>query len=210
MRALRNIRSHRRNAAGFAVNSAGFTLLEIILSMLIFGTLAVALSVGFMSAVDGYVMTREVSALSQRAEMALARMSAELRTMTAVPLSSADVDDDKLTFAAERHEGNWSVLELTGGRLTLTNPTAGGGTATGALITGVNLQNAENLFEYFQVGDTGTDVAWNPDGGDLARLYKIVITLRLDRPDAPGETLLFQTAVCPSSLTGQPKKPEWR
>jgi prepilin-type N-terminal cleavage/methylation domain-containing protein len=196
-----------------STTARGFSLLEAVLAMTIFGVLAAVVAIGFSQGVESFVFARENVALAQKAEIALGRITAEVRTMTSVPLDATKVNATTLTFAAERNGGLTSALALSGARLRLTVPTAGGGTATGLLIDGISLNAGESIFQYFQINDAGGDVAWTPADdvpNQPSRLYKIVVTLRLARPDAPGQTQLFQTAISPNNLSGQPQGPRWR
>jgi prepilin-type N-terminal cleavage/methylation domain-containing protein len=56
----------------------GFTLIEIIVVMIVLGLMALMASFGLERAMDGFVMARENSQVSQKAQIALDRLAIEL------------------------------------------------------------------------------------------------------------------------------------
>lgn len=58
---------------------AGFTLIEIIAVLILTGVLAAMVGSGLAAAVQGYLVARESSALSQKAQLALNRLTREYR-----------------------------------------------------------------------------------------------------------------------------------
>jgi prepilin-type N-terminal cleavage/methylation domain-containing protein len=74
-------------------NQSGFTLIEAIAVLVIVGILAVGLSMGLVKGVQDYIFASEATQLSQKAQVALARIDKELIDVTAVSsISSSQVD----------------------------------------------------------------------------------------------------------------------
>lgn len=66
------------------INAAGFTLIEVIAVLVIMGILAVGLSMGLIKGVEQYLFASEATQLSQKAQVAMARIKKELTEVTAV------------------------------------------------------------------------------------------------------------------------------
>ena len=57
---------------------AGFTLIEIIMVLILTGMLVAAAGIGIMRGIDGYILSKESSHLSQKAQLAMERMRREM------------------------------------------------------------------------------------------------------------------------------------
>jgi prepilin-type N-terminal cleavage/methylation domain-containing protein len=74
-------------------NESGFTLIEAIVVIVLMGILAVGLSLGIVKGVQNYIFARDATQLSQKAQLALARIDKELIDVTAITsISSSQVD----------------------------------------------------------------------------------------------------------------------
>lgn len=60
------------------INASGFTLIEVIIVFVIMGVLAVGLSMGLIKGVEQYIFASEATQLSQKAQVAMARIKKEL------------------------------------------------------------------------------------------------------------------------------------
>ena len=66
------------------INAAGFTLIEVIAVLVIMGILAVGLSMGLIQGVQQYLFASEATQLSQKTQLAMARIKKELTDVTTV------------------------------------------------------------------------------------------------------------------------------
>ena len=63
---------------------SGFTLIEIIASLVIFGLMFTLAGMGVVMAAKGYMITKENAHMAQKAQMAMARINRELVELTAI------------------------------------------------------------------------------------------------------------------------------
>ena len=63
----------------------GFTLVEIIVTLILVGILAAIGGMGIAQAVKGYIMVKQNSITTQKYQMAMSRINRELREMLSIP-----------------------------------------------------------------------------------------------------------------------------
>lgn len=164
-----------------AGNQRGFSLVELVASLVIAGILAVALSTVVVTAMNGYVFSRDAVDISQKAQLALARMHNELLLATAISTATAN----RIVFS--NPDGDYE-LERTGGVITLRR-TSAPAVAPKTLVNGILVNyGADQLFAYQKVPGDG---AWS-GGEDIALLHTIDITLKFD-----NNSTIFQTSLSP-------------
>ena len=69
----------------------GFTLVEVIAVLLLMGIVALALATTMVTAVEGYLFTKDSADAAQKAQLALARISKELLQATAVTTATSTI-----------------------------------------------------------------------------------------------------------------------
>ena len=97
---------------------AGFTLIEIIATLLLVGMLSVFVSLFMTTFVNGYFMARNNSVTAMKAQMALDRMSLELKDMSAV---SVLTDNSLITYT--NSSGTGRTIKFVGSNIYLSTPT---------------------------------------------------------------------------------------
>ncbi len=162
-------------------NERGFSMVELVVSLMIAGILAVALMTVVVTAVDGYLFAQKTADVSQKAQLSLARMRVELLNATRISMATAD----KIVFV--NPYGTYE-LERTGTKITLeqNSPST---LAAQTLVDNLPASyGSDRLFDYKKVPVSG---AWTT-ADDIAELHAIDITLKFD--DYSGA---FHTTVNP-------------
>lgn len=164
--------------------TAGFTLIEVIVTLVIVGILASVAGMALLSAARGYVFAKSNSALSEKAQLAMSRMSRtfiEVLNITTVGTSPGRVTYDRLIGGVQTTETLYldsatSSIKIVAG----VNP-SGGDTL---------VDNVSSLTFTFKQGTS----TWVP-GNDFDLLSAVAVNLILNRPD--GGTVTFGTVVSP-------------
>jgi len=163
------------------VSQHGFSMVELVVSLMIAGILAVALMTIVVTAVDGYLFAQNTADVSQKGQLALARMRIELLSATSITTATAV----KIVFT--NADGTYE-LERTGGIITL-KQTSAPAIAAKTLVDNIPVDyGSDLLFDYQKVPAAG---AWTT-ADDIAELHTIDITLKFD--DYSGA---FHTTVNP-------------
>jgi prepilin-type N-terminal cleavage/methylation domain-containing protein len=183
---------------------AGFTLFEIIVSLVLLGLLAAIFSMGLVAAVQSHEFSRANVDLTQKSQLAMTRIQRELMELIRV----AEVTDDQATpginrfiiyermvagnnqstirFGLHHNPGDHSLYlytDLNSAVTQLNGSTVGQGDV---LIDGV-----ENItFECFKGDET-----WDKNTDDQSLLSTIRVTLDLERRDDPETNQRFRTVV---------------
>lgn len=166
----------------------GFTLIEVIVVLILLSIVAIVLSNSIIYGVQSYVFARDADQLSQKAQLAMARINKELTDITAVSFVSADQIDYTLTkntvpsCTVALPAGCQYSMKRTGTQITLegTTPLV----AVQVLIDGLTANNGGNSFlSYFRSDGT---TAWaTADGfsninGNANYLATIQVWISLD------------------------------
>ena len=161
---------------------SGFTLIEIIVSLVIAGILVAVAGMGLTTATRGYVFARENAHMAQKSQLALARLNREFMEMLDVvtPTSSSII--------YELTRGNRAVAQV--GNTLKTRD----GSALPDALNGDILVDGVNSFtlSYFKGSQT-----WVPGTDDVPLLSALRIDLVLDRADSGIGTVTFSTTVHP-------------
>ena len=118
-------------------NSAGFTLIELIASLVLMGIVAIIAAMSLVQGIKAYAITRTSSEAVQRAEYALNRIKLEFINMDTVTASSSE----SITFTTDkvigRAAGTLYTIARSGNQINLTVTPTAGSASTNALLTGV-------------------------------------------------------------------------
>ena len=96
------------------MKNEGFSLVELIASLTLAGILAVALMTIVITALNGFFLSREAIQVSQKAQLALARMRAELVKASAISTATTDkivFDNEYGTYEIERINNTISLTK---------------------------------------------------------------------------------------------------
>jgi prepilin-type N-terminal cleavage/methylation domain-containing protein len=168
---------------------AGFTLFEIIISLVILGVMAAVAGMGIVTGVKGYVFTRENAHLSQKTNLAMGRITKEF--IEIIDIDSTNVTADSLVY---RNARGWHGI----GRVNQTIKLRAGMNLPDAATGDILVDNVAGLaLSYIKDDGSGNEVAWVAGTDDVTLLANIEITLTLNRTDPDGGTISFNTAVNP-------------
>ncbi len=178
-------------------NHAGFTLVEVIVSVLLLGFVAVAAILFLFSGVSGYIFSKQASAISQKANSALVRITKELSgEMLEIESITSSPDPGKIKYVYQYNPEQKRYIALAGtGTRKEVKITAGADPAEpGASDLGVLIDQVKDFTLDFKKCD---DTAWTVSD-DMDDLCKIELTLTLFINSYDNDTVSFTTTVSPS------------
>jgi len=167
-------------------NESGFTLVEIIVSLVLVGMMAAIAGMGIVTGTRGYLLAKENSHMAQKAQIAMARIQRELMELTDIARNQADpafiiYDNTTGRHAIARDNTTIKMYNLTPGAITL----QGDGD--------VLVDNVNNFILNYYRGSSG----WNFGSDHINLLSAIKADLTLDRSDGAGNAVTFTTTVNP-------------
>ena len=167
-------------------NKAGFTLIEIMVSLVLVGLIASIAGTSVLTATRGYVFARENNAITQKAQLALNRLNREF-------IELSDIRDANSTCVVYESPYGRRAVASVGGAIryfpdyaSATCPTSGGD----ILVDGV-----QSFSILYNPNPNGTASLWSL-GQDIRNLFALNVQLALARPDTGG-TVPFFTTVSP-------------
>ncbi|NPV04082.1 MAG: type II secretion system protein [Syntrophaceae bacterium] len=166
--------------------NTGFTLIEIMVSLVLVGLIASIAGTSVITATRSYVFARENNAITQKAQLALNRLTREI-------IELSDVRDASATCMVYESPYGRRAVALVGGTVRLFTdyaytacPTTGGD----VLVDGVQAFSI-----LYNPNPGGTVSLWSM-GQDVKNLFAVNIQFALARPDTGG-TVPFFTTVSP-------------
>ncbi len=160
-------------------NNVGFSLVELIASLAIAGILAVALMTIVVTAMNGFSLSREAGGITQKANLALARLRIEL--LNAVDIATAE--DNRVVYTTD--DGTYEILRA-GTSITL-EKTAGTTTIPAKiLVDNIAADYGTDTFLTFEKEDTS---AWSTSD-DFSELYAIKIKLKFSDYHSDLDTMI--------------------
>ena len=173
---------------------SGFTLVEVIVSVLLLGLVAFGAIFFLFSGVSGYIFSKQTTALSQKANLALARITKEFNSeMKEVELiTSSSV---KYVYQYNPEQKRYMALVGTEARKEIKIITGADPAVPGSSDPGVLIEQVSDFTLTFKKCD---DSAWTVSDA-MNDLCKIVFTLTLFVNSYDADTVAFTTTV---SLAG--------
>ena len=168
-------------------NESGFTLIEIIVSLVLVGMMAAIAGMGIVTGTRGYLLAKENSHMAQKAQLAMARIQRELMELTDIAARRSDPAFIIYDNTSGRHaiaiDGTTINMFLNLGPTQTTLP--------GWDQSDILVDNVHNFNLFYYEGS-------NPWGGvDINLLSAIRVDLVLGRSDGSGDTVTFSTTVNP-------------
>ncbi len=169
-------------------NESGFTLIEIVVSLVLVGMMAAIAGMGIVTGTKGYLLAKENSHMAQKAQLAMARIQRELMELTGIAARQADpafiiYNNTSGRHAIARDDTTIKMFDLI--------PTA---TILPSMDQGdILVDNVNNFSLNYYRGLSN----WNFGTDDINLLSAIKADLALDRSDGAGNTVTFTTTVNP-------------
>ena len=174
------------------LSSKGFTLIELIVTLILAGIIIAAVGIGIVHVMQGFLFTKENAAVLQKGQMALSRISIELKraggisnasTATSITFDSyADTGGPTPTVATQ-------VIRLNGDKVEFVGASGNAHILTDRAAAGNGLS-----FRYYKHHNDPEASQCAPNNARI-----IVITLRLAAAD--GVIKAFTDRVRPRNLT---------
>lgn len=164
---------------------AGFTLIEVIVSLIITGIMTAFAGMAIVTGVKGYVFARDNASISQKAQLAMSRVSRELMELTNI----TGVDQSMPNVTYKRLDGSNTItqtiyMDSSNKIIKIAGASASGGDE---LVDGVG----SFTLTYYK----GTN-NWVAGTDDIKLLSAIEINLGLTRSDDSSD-VAFSTTVNP-------------
>jgi len=157
----------------------GFTLIEIIATLVIIGIIAAVAGMGFMKSVESFLFARENVETAQKAGVALNRISMELINCNGITSASSG----SIKYSTTLDElANPRTLSLNTNTIQLNN---------NLLIDRIGAYGQESFLSYRKYDDT----PWDSDNDEFSELAAIDIVLIVKRESDEIDDLHFKTTV---------------
>ena len=167
-------------------SETGFTLIEIMVSLVLVGLIASVAGTSVLMGIRGYVFARENDAITQKAQLAMNRLNREF--MELMDIKAVNAAQPYVIYKAPLRTGGieWRAIAKVGNTVQMFFQVPG--TSLSGL-TGDTLIDGVQNFSILYNGAT----TWS---SDIHQLYAIGIQMDLSRPDTGG-TVSFSTTVSP-------------
>lgn len=174
-------------------SNSGFTLVEIIVSLLLLAILTSLLGMGIVAAVNAYSISRTNVQTAQKAQIAMGRLSRELMSLTSIVKI-----DNTYPYLIYKTISEKRAMAYSNGTIKLYSnlgDSVGNLTSTDLANNGNVLVDRVSAFvlDYRQAGS-----AW--DQNDIRTLSAIRCSFTLSRNDATGLSETFQTTIHPRNI----------
>lgn len=165
----------------------GFTLIEIIVTLIVVGILASIAGMGIVPATRSYLFSRDASAMAQKAQAAYARMGRTLLNISDINSSNTNATQLEVTIDRQTAASVTETFLFSGNTLSL--QTGGSGPFYPLLD---NLANTSG-FTYLQ--NDGTNWTTANDEADLSR-----ILVNINMIATGGQTVPFSGSFVPRNI----------
>jgi prepilin-type N-terminal cleavage/methylation domain-containing protein len=179
------------------INAKGFSLIEVIAVLVIMGILAVGLSMGLIKGVEQYLFASEATEISQKAQLAMARIKKELVGIISVDSISGNQIRYTRPYSppsCQNSNGCTFIIQKSGSSILLTNLQPDGGADSQVLIDNVLDPYAGG--DVFLVFKDFNDATWTVESGNTVNdLAKIEVLLVLTY--GSGSTIRLNSTINP-------------
>ncbi len=157
------------------IRDSGFTMIEVIVSLVLFGIIALVAGMGIVSFAKGYVFTRDSTHMAQKAQLAMGRLNREFMEITNIAAKDDTQPDPYVIYdnISGRHaiakDGNVIEMFFNLPSATVTLPSTGENTL---------IDNVDSLtLSYFKDYLAGQPWVLGTDDMDLLTAIRFDLTL---------------------------------
>ena len=157
----------------------GFTLIEVVVSIVVIAIIGVVAGRGFLEIIAGYKMTKETAAVTQRAQITMARIKKELATLTSISCGSDKMITYKIKRSTAESEDTSTIYKTTDNKIQLKT----GSTCTTCSTCSDGDTLVENVSEfslsYCKDGATNCSTSFPVSGFTAATVVSVKVVLKL-------------------------------
>ena len=171
---------------------SGFTLIEIIASMVIFGLMLTLAGMGIVMAAKGYVITKESAHMSQKAQLAMARINRELMEINAI---AARVDTQPDPYIIYDHIDGRRAIAKGGDTIKMFFNLGPAQTTLPAFSDGDIL--IDDVTQFILTYNKSDSNPWVFGTDDIKELSSVDVVVVMSREDSDVGDKTFSTTVRP-------------
>lgn len=181
------LRTERMRLASIlrADQQSGFTLIEMIATLVLVGFLGLVIGLGIVTGMKGYLLAKDNAEITQQAQLALARISRELMEIKTI---SVTVGAPSTAIIYENTTGDHALAKV-GSAIKIRNDKILPDSQMGDPLV-------ENVTQWQLSCEKGDGSTWTT-ADDMSDLFVITINLTLRLPDSPTRTVSFSTEINP-------------
>ena len=150
-------------------NERGFTLVEIIVSLVIVGIMAAVAGMGIVSMVQGYEFAKENVVISQKAQLVMARLRCELMNLS--DIDSGSSTGSCIRYKVETESQNYRKIRLNSGNLELNVSSSQDCSCSSSVDTGDVLSDKVGSLAVKYRDQNDSDLAQPFDLSDLRSMH---------------------------------------
>jgi prepilin-type N-terminal cleavage/methylation domain-containing protein len=166
---------------------SGFTLVEIIVSLILAGIMAAAVGMGIVSFTKGLMLAKESSHMAQKSQLAMVRLNRELMEITDIAAKNDTQPNPHIIY--DNISGRQAIAK-DGSIIKMFFDLPPGTTALPTTGDYTLIDNIDS-FELNYYKDYQADQTWVLGTDDIEELTAIKIELHLNGVDGDFETILF-------------------
>jgi prepilin-type N-terminal cleavage/methylation domain-containing protein len=162
-------------------NNYGFTLIEIIMSIIIITILGVIAGMGFVEIAKGYTLSKKNATVAQQGQITAARLKKELSSIRSITCGGANIITYKIKRSASEAEDVTSIYWAGGNNPIMLQTTSGCTVCTSSCVGGDKLADNVSDFTLSYCTTAANCSATFPNSPDLtaATVSLIKVTLKL-------------------------------
>ena len=157
----------------------GFTLIEVVMSLVVIAIIGVVAGRGFLEIIAGYKMSKETALVTQQAQITMARIKKELASLTSISCGSDKMITYKITRSATESEDTATIYQTVDNKIQL--KTGSTCTACSTCADGDTLVESVSEFSLSYCKDSATTCSTSFPVSDFtaATVVSVKVVLKL-------------------------------